>query len=76
VFAYTCFSAPKSVYSVDDVKVTVSVTNTGSEAVKVLKYGTALDSELPTKSFVVTKDGKEASFGGIKVCLGSSIAHI
>jgi deuterolysin len=67
-------AAPKSVASINDIKVTVSVTNTGSEAVKVLKYGTALDSELPTKSFVIKKDGQEATFGGIKLQVNPDIA--
>lgn len=56
-----------SVSSVDDLKFTASVTNTGSEAVKILKYGTILDAKLPTKSFTVTKDGAAVPFTGIKV---------
>lgn len=43
------------------------MTNTGSESVKVLKYGTVLDAGMPTKSFKITKDGAEAKFTGIKV---------
>ena len=43
------------------------MTNTGSEDLKVLKYGTVLDSELPTRSFTVTKDGRMAKFTGIKI---------
>lgn len=56
-----------SVNSIDDLKFTASVTNTGSEAVKIMKYGTVLDGKLPTRSFTVTKDGKEVAFTGIKV---------
>lgn len=55
-----------SVKSIDDLKFTAKVTNTGAEAVKVLKYGTILD-ELPTRSFKVTKDGQEVKFTGLKV---------
>jgi len=60
-------SPGESIKSVDGLKFTASVTNTGSEAVKVLKYGTVLDS-LPTRSFTVTKDGSAVDFEGVKVC--------
>ncbi|KAK7047609.1 hypothetical protein VNI00_006377 [Paramarasmius palmivorus] len=50
-----------SVASVDELKFTAEVTNTGAEAVKILKYGTILDT-LPTRSFTVTKDGEEVPF--------------
>lgn len=43
------------------------MTNTGSEAVKVIKYGTVLDSDLPTRSFKISKDGVAADFTGIKL---------
>lgn len=56
-----------SVNSIDDLKFIASVTNTGSEAVKIMKYGTILDGKLPTRSFTVTKDGKEVAFTGIKM---------
>jgi deuterolysin len=55
-----------SVASIDDLKFTAEVTNTGAEAVKVLKYNTVLDN-LPTRSFTVTKDGAAVPFTGIKV---------
>lgn len=55
-----------SVSSVDDFKLVAAVTNEGAEDVKVLKYGTVLDS-LPTRSFVVSKDGKQVPFSGVKV---------
>lgn len=58
-----------AVSSIDDLTISATVTNTGSEAVKILKYGTVLDDKLPTKSFVVTKDGEPVSFTGVKVCL-------
>ncbi|KAK7037425.1 hypothetical protein VNI00_011176 [Paramarasmius palmivorus] len=55
-----------SVASIDDLKFTAEVTNTGAEAVKVLKYNTVLDN-LPTRSFAVTKDGAAVPFTGIKL---------
>jgi len=61
-------SGPANVASVDDLKFSATVKNTGSEAVKILKYNTILDETLPTRSFKVTKDGQEVSFTGIKVC--------
>ncbi|KAI0763229.1 Metalloprotease [Irpex lacteus] len=60
-------TAPTSVHSIDDIKVTAAVTNTGSEAIKVLKYGTVLDGDMPTRSFAVSKDGVLADFTGIKI---------
>ena len=60
-------SGAESVTSIDDVKITAAVTNTGSEAVKVLRYGTVLDSQLPTRSFHVAKDDADVAFTGIKV---------
>lgn len=63
-------SAPAaSVGSIDDLKLVAEVTNTGSEDVKVLKYGTVLDDKLPTRVFTVTKDGSSVPFTGIKVSL-------
>lgn len=60
--------AASSFSSVGDLKFTASVTNTGSENIKVLKYGTILDDKLPTKSFTITKNGAAVPFTGIKVC--------
>ncbi|KAG5644267.1 hypothetical protein DXG03_008752 [Asterophora parasitica] len=57
------------VKSVDDLKFTAAVTNTGSEAVKILKYGTILDDKLPTRSFTVTKDGATVPFTGVKLSI-------
>jgi deuterolysin len=51
--------------------VTASVTNTGSEAVKVLNFGTILDAGRPSQSFTIAKNGKEAQFTGIKVAIPS-----
>jgi len=61
-------SAPsESVKSIDELTFTATVTNTGSETVKLLKYGTILDGDLPTKSFIVTKNGEDVEFTGIKL---------
>jgi len=57
-----------SVDSVDDLKLTATISNSGTETVKILKYGTILDDKLPTKSFVVTKDDEAVKFTGIMVC--------
>ncbi|KDR84401.1 hypothetical protein GALMADRAFT_275455 [Galerina marginata CBS 339.88] len=67
-------AAASSVDSLDDLKFTATVTNTGAEAVKILKYGTVLDEKLPTKSLVVTKDGAPVSSTGIK--LSVSLAEV
>ncbi|KAJ3486996.1 hypothetical protein NLJ89_g11757 [Agrocybe chaxingu] len=56
-----------SVSSIADLKFTANIKNTGLEAVRILNYGTILDSKLPTKSFVVTKDGAAVAFTGVKV---------
>lgn len=45
------------------------MTNTGSEDLKVLRYGTVLDSEIPTRSFTVSRDGVTADFTGVKLQL-------
>ncbi|TFK81245.1 Metalloprotease [Polyporus arcularius HHB13444] len=60
-------TAPTEVQSIDDIKVTAAVTNTGSEDVKVLKFGTILDNHYPTRSFTVSRDGIAANFTGIKL---------
>lgn len=54
-----------SVSSIDDLSFTASVTNTGAEDVKILKFGTVLDN-LPTRSFNVVKDGAEVAFTGVQ----------
>ncbi|THU90880.1 zincin [Dendrothele bispora CBS 962.96] len=60
-------AGPNDISSLDELKFTASVTNNGAEDVKVLKYGTILDSGLPTRSFTVTKDGAEVAFTGVKL---------
>uniref|UniRef100_A0A8H7XZZ9 deuterolysin n=1 Tax=Psilocybe cubensis TaxID=181762 RepID=A0A8H7XZZ9_PSICU len=52
-----------------DLELVATVTNNGAETVKVLKYGTILDGQLPTRSFIVTKDGNEVPFIGIKLSI-------
>ena len=53
--------------SVEDVKITVTVTNDGAQDLKILNYANALDDGRPTQSFVVSKDGEEVEFTGITV---------
>ncbi|KAK1222803.1 hypothetical protein PQX77_014330 [Marasmius sp. AFHP31] len=60
-------AGPSDAGSADDLQFSATIENTGSETVKILKYGTILD-DLPTRSFKVTKDGEEVSFTGIKAC--------
>ncbi|OBZ67072.1 Peptidyl-Lys metalloendopeptidase [Grifola frondosa] len=60
-------TAPTIVNSIQDINVTAAVTNTGSDPLKILKYGTVLDSDLPTHSFIVSKDGVTADFTGIRI---------
>lgn len=55
------------VASVSDLRIIATVKNVGDEDLKVLKHGTVLDNELPTRSFIVSKDGKEAPFTGVTV---------
>ncbi|THU97406.1 zincin [Dendrothele bispora CBS 962.96] len=62
--------ASPSVSSIDDLKLVAEVTNTGSEAIRVLKYNTVLDS-LPTRSFSVSRNGTDVAFTGVKVVTGN-----
>ncbi|KAK7469978.1 hypothetical protein VKT23_001414 [Stygiomarasmius scandens] len=63
-------SASPSVNSIEDLVLTTEVTNTGTEAVKVLKYSTILDS-LPTRSFSVSKNGTDVAFTGVKITINN-----
>ena len=56
------------VASASDLRIVATVKNTGDEDLKILKYGTVLDSEHPTRSFTVSKDGKDVPFTGTTVC--------
>lgn len=55
------------VNSAADIKVTAVVTNTGTEALRLLKTNSILDTT-PSKSFDVTKGGTPVNFIGVKVC--------
>ncbi|KAJ2930413.1 hypothetical protein H1R20_g6691, partial [Candolleomyces eurysporus] len=65
-------TAASIISSIEDLKVVATVTNTGTEPVRLLKYGTVLDDKLPTKSFVVSKDGEAVPFTGVKVSVSLS----
>ena len=55
------------VASVSDLRVVATVKNSGDEDLKILKLGTVLDNEHPTRSFIVSKGGKDVPFTGIMV---------
>ena len=57
-----------TIASASDLRVVATVKNAGDEDLKILKPGTVLDNEFPTRSFIVSKDGKEVLFTGITVC--------
>ena len=50
-----------------DLKVTATVKNTGNEDLKIFKFGSVLDDEHHTRSFIVSKGGKEIPFIGTEV---------
>ena len=56
------------VASVSELRVVATVKNVRDEDLKILKLGTVLDNEHPTRSFFVTKDGKQVPVTGIEVC--------
>jgi deuterolysin len=51
-----------------DISLSATVTNPTSEDIKFVRFGSVLDT-LPTRSFKVTKDGKEVTFAGMRVCV-------
>ncbi|KAL1743486.1 hypothetical protein HDZ31DRAFT_40774 [Schizophyllum fasciatum] len=55
--------------SIDDVKMRAVVTNMGQNTVRLLKYQTVLDPDLPTRSFYVTKGEVIVPFTGIELIL-------
>ena len=59
------------VASVSELRVVATVKNVGDEDLEILKPGTVLDNQHPTRSFTVTKDEKEVLFTGIEVCVYS-----
>ncbi|KAF9030873.1 zincin [Hymenopellis radicata] len=75
VFASVALAHPHKrfdvVASIGDLTFTAAITNTNSEAVKILKYGTILDN-LPTRSFTVSKDGADVAFTGAKLTVALS----
>ena len=52
---------------VSDLRVVATVKNTGDKNLKIFKLGTVLDNEHSTRSFIVSKDGKDVPFTGIEV---------
>ena len=57
----------KNVSSFSDLHIRALVTNTGTQTLRLLKYQTVLDTDLPTNSFRVTKNDEEVPFNGIRV---------
>ena len=64
-------STPADKVKVSELRVVATVKNVRDEDLKVLKLGTVLDNEYPTRSFFVTKDGKQVPFTGVEVCAHS-----
>ncbi|KAJ6530980.1 Metalloprotease [Mycena vulgaris] len=65
--------ASSSVNSLMDLVPTAAVTNTGTEDIKILKYGTILDADLPTRSFTVTRNSTVVPFTGVKLSIVSLV---
>ena len=55
------------VASVADLRVIATVKNTGERGLRILKFGTVLDDEHPTRAFIVNKVGEEVPFTGAAV---------
>ncbi|KAJ7133283.1 hypothetical protein C8R44DRAFT_611296 [Mycena epipterygia] len=66
-------SPSSSVHSIRDLTLSAAVTNNGAEDIKVLKYGTILDADLPTRSFTVTRNDTVVPFTGVKLSI--SLIH-
>ncbi|EAU82657.2 hypothetical protein CC1G_12425 [Coprinopsis cinerea okayama7 len=60
------------VASIEDIEITAAVTNNGAETLKLLKYATILDGDLPTSSFTITKDRRPVPFLGVKLSISLS----
>lgn len=54
------------VASIQDIEITAAVTNNGAKEAKLFKYANILDN-LPTSSFIITKDGEKVPFIGVKM---------
>ena len=61
------------VASISELRIVSTVKNVGDENLKVVKLGTVLDNEHYTRSFTVTKDGKQVPFTGVEVCACSPL---
>jgi peptidyl-Lys metalloendopeptidase len=62
------FAGAESVTDVENLKVTATVTNTGSEAVKILNDPRGVLNKLPTNTFAITDAaGASPKFAGAKV---------
>ena len=62
-------SPANKVASASDLRVVAIVRNAGDEDLKILKFGTALDDEHPTRAFIISRDGKEVPVIGTTVCV-------
>ncbi|KJA28634.1 hypothetical protein HYPSUDRAFT_128952 [Hypholoma sublateritium FD-334 SS-4] len=61
-------SGPKSVHGVENLKITATITNTGTETLKVLNDPRGLLSKRPANKFSITDaKGARPSFTGVKV---------
>jgi deuterolysin len=67
--------APDQISSLDDLQLTAKVVNTGADEVRVLKFNTVLESDIPTRSFHVNKDGAAVNFTGIAVSFLSFLVY-
>ena len=52
----------EKVASPSEIRVIATVRNVGDQDLKVVKFGTVLDDDLRTPSFIIKKDGKEVHF--------------
>ncbi|CAG7851105.1 SubName: Full=Uncharacterized protein {ECO:0000313/EMBL:CCA72324.1} [Serendipita indica DSM 11827] len=55
--------------SVDGLSLTATVENTSDQDIKILKFGTVLDSNLPTNSFLVSRGAQSVPFTGVQIQL-------
>ncbi|KAL1715822.1 Deuterolysin metalloprotease family-domain-containing protein [Schizophyllum commune] len=62
-------TASSNVSSFQDLRMRALVTNTGTQTLRLLKYQTVLDTDLPTNSFRVTKGDEEVPFTGIRLTI-------
>ncbi|CAE6430419.1 peptidyl-Lys metalloendopeptidase [Rhizoctonia solani] len=60
-------SVPKSARSIEDLSVTTTVKNTGSETLKLLNDPRTVLSTAQTKTFIITKDNDGPEFTGMVV---------